>query len=264
MTDVCLESYVSSCSCNCDTHRRTCTQMCTHTCYLSIYIYETNLSETNSFWASLLAWSVPGTGEPGGLPSMGSHRVGHDWSDLAAWALWFYNRYSFLDVPEYLFSMVILKDRVLYLILVTKKWWSDILCIITSNWEHFNVTPANTVWFSESTLCKMCVEVFVPPPSAGLSLEHCTYHVISILSQAEREINSQMQCISYIGTEFLCNYVSIKIFKVLRVLILYNQENRWEECICLLIGLRAENMINYILTFSFFSLCNKHDLNTYF
>ena len=25
----------------------------------------------------------PGTGEPGGLPSMGSHRVGHDWSDLA-------------------------------------------------------------------------------------------------------------------------------------------------------------------------------------
>ena len=27
--------------------------------------------------------SIPGTGEPGGLPSMGSHRVGHDWSDLA-------------------------------------------------------------------------------------------------------------------------------------------------------------------------------------
>ena len=33
---------------------------------------------------SVLAWRVPGTGEPGGLPSMGSHRVGHDWSDLAA------------------------------------------------------------------------------------------------------------------------------------------------------------------------------------
>ena len=30
------------------------------------------------------AWRIPGTGEPGGLPSMGSHRVGHDWSDLAA------------------------------------------------------------------------------------------------------------------------------------------------------------------------------------
>ena len=33
---------------------------------------------------SVLAWRIPGTGEPGGLPSVGSHRVGHDWSDLAA------------------------------------------------------------------------------------------------------------------------------------------------------------------------------------
>ena len=37
--------------------------------------------ETHS---SVLAWRIPGTGEPGGLPSMGSHRVGHDWSDLEA------------------------------------------------------------------------------------------------------------------------------------------------------------------------------------
>ena len=37
--------------------------------------------ETHS---SVLAWRIPGTGEPGGLPSMGSHRVGHDWSNLAA------------------------------------------------------------------------------------------------------------------------------------------------------------------------------------
>ena len=34
--------------------------------------------------SSVLAWRIPGTGEPGGLPSMRSHRVGHDWSDLAA------------------------------------------------------------------------------------------------------------------------------------------------------------------------------------
>ena len=33
--------------------------------------------------SSILAWSIPGTGEPGGLPSLGSHRVRHDWSDLA-------------------------------------------------------------------------------------------------------------------------------------------------------------------------------------
>ena len=34
--------------------------------------------------SSVLAWRIPGTVEPGGLPSMGSHRVGHDWSNLAA------------------------------------------------------------------------------------------------------------------------------------------------------------------------------------
>ena len=34
--------------------------------------------------SSVLAWRIPGMGEPGGQPSMGSHRVGHDWSDLAA------------------------------------------------------------------------------------------------------------------------------------------------------------------------------------
>ena len=34
--------------------------------------------------SSVLAWRVPGTGEPGGLPSMGSYRVRHDWGDLAA------------------------------------------------------------------------------------------------------------------------------------------------------------------------------------
>ena len=34
--------------------------------------------------SSVLAWTIPGTGEPGGLPSMESHRVRHDWSNLAA------------------------------------------------------------------------------------------------------------------------------------------------------------------------------------
>ena len=34
--------------------------------------------------SSVLTWRIPGTGEPGGLLSMGLHRVGHNWSDLAA------------------------------------------------------------------------------------------------------------------------------------------------------------------------------------
>ena len=39
--------------------------------------------------SSVLAWRIPGTGEPVELPSMGSHRVRHDWSDLAAAAAHF-------------------------------------------------------------------------------------------------------------------------------------------------------------------------------
>ena len=34
--------------------------------------------------SNILAWRIPGTEEPDGLPSMGSHRGGQDWSDLAA------------------------------------------------------------------------------------------------------------------------------------------------------------------------------------
>ena len=34
--------------------------------------------------SSILAWRILGTEEPGGMPSMGSHRIGHDWCDLAA------------------------------------------------------------------------------------------------------------------------------------------------------------------------------------
>ena len=42
------------------------------------------LEEELATHSSVLAWRIPGMGEPGGLPSMGSHRAGHDWSDLAA------------------------------------------------------------------------------------------------------------------------------------------------------------------------------------
>ena len=62
--------------------------------------------------SSVLAWRIPGMGEPGGLPSMGSHRVGHDWSDLAAaakvgtswifiFALEMYSKYGTLAACDY-------------------------------------------------------------------------------------------------------------------------------------------------------------------
>ena len=52
--------------------------------------------------SSVLAWRIPGTGKPGGLPSVGLHRVGHDWSDLAAAAAavgWVTLLSSFITFP---------------------------------------------------------------------------------------------------------------------------------------------------------------------
>ena len=43
-----------------------------------------NLEKAMATHSSTLAWRIPGMGEPGGLPSMVSHRVRHDRSDLAA------------------------------------------------------------------------------------------------------------------------------------------------------------------------------------
>ena len=48
--------------------------------------------------SSVLAWRILGTGEPGGLPSMGSHRVRHNWSNLAAAALLFSMKYFFIYI----------------------------------------------------------------------------------------------------------------------------------------------------------------------
>ena len=42
------------------------------------------LEKEMATYSSVLAWRIPGTVEPGGLPSMGLHRVGHDWSNFAA------------------------------------------------------------------------------------------------------------------------------------------------------------------------------------
>ena len=40
--------------------------------------WEDPLEKEMATHCSILAWRIPGTGEPGGLPSMGLHRVGHD------------------------------------------------------------------------------------------------------------------------------------------------------------------------------------------
>ena len=64
--------------------------------------------------SSVLAWRIPGTGQPGGLLSIGSHRVEHDWSDLAA----AYSYYLYIIV--YLFQEVFILFTCFYFTLI--KW----------------------------------------------------------------------------------------------------------------------------------------------
>ena len=58
-----------------------------------------SLEKETAAHSSVLAWRIPGTEERGGLLSMGSHRVGHNWSDLAAVAV--AARWNHNEVTEY-------------------------------------------------------------------------------------------------------------------------------------------------------------------
>ena len=95
--------------------------------------------------SSVLAWRIPGMGEPGGLPSMGSHRVRHDWSDLAAAAsilTWELRKLRFGDT----------------------KWLAqDLIGRKQKCWEanpnpHMTPTPMIFPWHTFTSLCRtlMC------------------------------------------------------------------------------------------------------------
>ena len=53
----------------------------------TVFFHFHALEKAMAAHSSVLAWRIPGTGEPGGLPPLGSHRVGHDWGNLAAAAI---------------------------------------------------------------------------------------------------------------------------------------------------------------------------------
>ena len=91
--------------------------------------------------SSVPAWRIPGIGEPGGLPSTGSHRVGHDWSDLAAAAYGFHIPPNFLYLKKFFPNKNFGKKQDLGL-------KPDFPALRASDWENY----MNTQFFS---LCKM-------------------------------------------------------------------------------------------------------------
>ena len=64
--------------------QHTISSRCFQKCLTFKQIYGALLEKEMATRSSVLAWGIPETEGPGRRPSMGSHRVGHDWSDLAA------------------------------------------------------------------------------------------------------------------------------------------------------------------------------------
>ena len=82
--------------------------------------------------SSVLAWRIPGTEEPSGLPSMGSHRVGHDWSDLAAAAAADIVKFSLLYVSYFVHFFEFYYELGCYLETACYFWSSFKYCLVGS------------------------------------------------------------------------------------------------------------------------------------
>ena len=99
---------------------------------------------------SVLAWRIPGMGEPGGLPSMGSHKVWHDWGDLAAAAattiftsvdilsivfsdFWVYNIY--LSLSQWLCETPRISVTLKSLLVPYFPWWLRLVKRLPTMWE---------------------------------------------------------------------------------------------------------------------------------
>ena len=118
--------------------------------------------------SSVLAWRIPGTGEPGGLPSMGLHKVGHDWSDLASVA-W---RISWTEEPARLWSIAYKESDMTQvtqqLSIHTKKYYSTVkrnklLTIKQCEWisktlRFMKQTLLRGVWTIQFCICKLSNE----------------------------------------------------------------------------------------------------------
>ena len=133
--------------------------------------------------SSVLAWKIPGTGEPGRLPSMGSHRVGHDWSDLAAAAAAVCKWHATLNSSYPLLFPLCPQDSPLHLSLFLPCVGSSVPLF----WFHsckvfFWSVSISTIIYS-SSLTHFCHQLQTPNISSGSS--HLTSHPCCHFSQTK-------------------------------------------------------------------------------
>ena len=128
--------------------------------------------------STVLAWRIPGTAGPGGLPSMGSHRVRHNWSDLAAAAA-----ESYISFRNKLIFLLLKPDPPSSLQRQTSPS-SDPVWHVESPAGHHHVPRGGILhWVQEENL-RLCIGSCIasqghvcspgPEPSLGLSLHPCS------------------------------------------------------------------------------------------
>ena len=114
--------------------------------------------------SSALAWRIPETEEPGGLPSMGSHRFGHDWSDLAAAAA-----AAMISDVEYIFMCLLpssLSSLEYYLFKSFAHFKLDLLLTCKSSLYFIAIYLLSSIWVSNifshsvSCLCTLLIVLF--------------------------------------------------------------------------------------------------------
>ena len=114
--------------------------------------------------SSVLAWWIPGTGEPGGLPSVGSHRVRHDWHDLVAAAA----------------AVEVMKFQLIYS--NPKRWCCESAVLnMPANLE-------NSAWPQDWKK-----SISNPIPKKGNAKECSNYHTIALVSRASQAMLKILQ-----------------------------------------------------------------------
>ena len=120
--------------------------------------------------SSVLAWRIPEMGEPGGLPSMGSYRVGHDWSNLAAAAAVLPNK--FLSYLKSHFNVFIFHNN------NKKNQNANVCCMLISHSET-KFHCINDFQFSSSSFPRQMEK------SPSWNLELNSQRIVSLLSDVK-------------------------------------------------------------------------------
>ena len=167
--------------------------------------------------SSVLAWRIPGTGEPRGLRSLGSHRVGHDWSNLAA----------ALHIIVALFTMYWLsgcfKYVVSFLISVVSVWCAliTLVGVCQESWIFHQIWKCTFLkfWNFKFLLWPLILQIFDQLFSLSLSLLPYNTPVIQSLLDVVQNLTGALHIFFPSFPLFFSDWI-ISVDLYLRVLIL--------------------------------------------